>query len=233
MKALRFIKKDGTKRNDSPVKTHGVVLDAKLELSVKILIKCEPTSLSCNGNSVIDLCLISGKISDHTFTLATDKEVELFTGAPNRGQIPVTVVWSRPSTTFRTKRKPRIDKANWEEWREIIETKPEIIQENDPIAFWLKLAKSVREATDSSILFKTTNKDNTAKRFGTLNSRLSVTTSDTLGKSSSITLIQVTGLSSIQQESNSRCCLAKTPQVGCLILSRNSGTKSQRLLAGI
>ena len=194
-----------TNWNDSPFNPHGVVLDAKLDLSVKMLNKGEPTSLTCNGNSVIDLCLISGKISDQTFTLATDKEVELFTGAPNRGQIPVTVVWSRPSTTFRTKRKPRIDKANWEEWREIIETKPEIIQENDPIAFWLKLAKSVREATDSSILFKTTNKDNTAKRFGTLNSRLPVTTSDTLGKSSRITLIQVTGLSSIQQESTSRC----------------------------
>ena len=109
-------------------------------------------------DSVIDQFLVSGKITNQTFTLATDEVVELFTGAPNRGHIPVTVVWSRPSTTFCSQRKPWIDKANWVEWRDIIESKLEIIQEDDRTALWLKLVKIVLKATDSSIPFKTIKK---------------------------------------------------------------------------
>ena len=143
---------------NSTVNPHGVVLDEKLDSSVKVLHKGEPTFLACNGNSVIDLCQISGKITNQTFTLNTDEDVELFTGAPNRGHIPVTFICSRPSTTFRSQRKPWIDEAKWEKWREVIESKLGFIQEVDPTALWLKLVKIVREATDSSIPFKTTNK---------------------------------------------------------------------------
>ena len=123
-----------TNWNDSTVNPNGNVLDGKLDSSVKILNKGEPIFLACNGNSVNDLCLISGKITNQTFTLATDEDIELLTGAPNRGHLPVTVVCSRPSTTFNSQRKPWLDKTNWEEWREIIESKLEIIQEFDPTA---------------------------------------------------------------------------------------------------
>ena len=87
-----------TNWNDNTANPHGVLLDKKLYSRVKTLNKGEPTFLACNGNSVIDLCLISGKITNQTFTLATDEDVELFTGAPNRGHRPATAVWSRPST---------------------------------------------------------------------------------------------------------------------------------------
>ena len=66
---------------------------------------------------------------------------------------------------------------------------------------------------------------NTANRSGRANSRLPVTTFDTLGKSSSTTLTQVAGLSSIQQEGNSRGSLANTLRSGCRILPWNAGTK--------
>ena len=148
-----------TNWNDSTASPHGVVLDEELDSSVKIRKNGEPIFLACNGNSVINLCLISGKVTNQTFTLAADEDVELFNGPTNRWHTTVIVVRSYPSTTtFRSQRKPWIDKANWEEWRETFESKLELIQEDDPTALWLKLVKIVRKAIVSSIPFKTTDK---------------------------------------------------------------------------
>ena len=48
-----------------------------------------PTFLSVQGNSVIDLALISSNFEAKITRRSTDDEVELFTGAPRRGHMPV------------------------------------------------------------------------------------------------------------------------------------------------
>ena len=46
----------------------------------------QPTFLSINGQSVIDLCICYGNfINKYKCSLTTDEDTELFTGAPSRG----------------------------------------------------------------------------------------------------------------------------------------------------
>jgi hypothetical protein len=54
----------------------------------------ENTFLCDNGGSVIDLALMTPELQGHIWKRSVDTEIELFTGAPHRGHVPV---W----TTFR------------------------------------------------------------------------------------------------------------------------------------
>ena len=82
----------------------------------------EPTSISTNGSSVIDLCLIYGPIvNNYEHNLATDEYVELFTGAPNRGHLTVLVDFAVSTEKLKTK-KLWMEKANWKLWTDYVET---------------------------------------------------------------------------------------------------------------
>ena len=55
----------------------------------------EPTFLAANGYSVIDLCICYGPLFDRCkHSLSTDEFAELFTGAPQRGHVPVIMRWA-------------------------------------------------------------------------------------------------------------------------------------------
>ena len=64
----------------------------KIVDAFSILNNGDPTFNSTNGSNIIDLCLFYGRIvSQNEHNLTTDEYVELFTGAPNRGHLPVLV----------------------------------------------------------------------------------------------------------------------------------------------
>ena len=71
---------------DSICNPNGYLLLKSPSAENNILNNGEKTFLSSNGSSVIDLCIVSGRIATQVgFELTTDPNVELFTGAPQRG----------------------------------------------------------------------------------------------------------------------------------------------------
>ena len=82
----------------------------------------EATFLSTNGSSVIDLCFVSGRIATQIgFELTTDPNIELFTGMPQRGHIPLIVKCTLSRMTEEESSKPWLQKADWEAWQNVIE----------------------------------------------------------------------------------------------------------------
>ena len=78
--------------------------------------------MSSNGSSVIDLCIVSGRIATQVgFELTTDPNVELFTGATQRRQIPLIVKCNLSRTTEERNTKPWLQKADWEAWQNVLE----------------------------------------------------------------------------------------------------------------
>ena len=64
----------------------------KIVYTYSLLNTGEPTFISINGSSIFDLCLIYGPfVCQYEHNATTDEYVELFTGAPNRGHLPVLV----------------------------------------------------------------------------------------------------------------------------------------------
>ena len=81
----------------------------------------EPTFLAANGYSVIDLCICYGPLFDRCkHYLSTDEFAELFTGAPQRGHVPVIMRLECSSITEKTK-KLWIEKADWVGWTSFVE----------------------------------------------------------------------------------------------------------------
>ena len=82
----------------------------------------EATFLSSNGSSVIDLCILSGKIATQApFELKSDPSIELFTGVPQRGHIPLIVKCNLSRTTEEENSKPWLQKADREPWQNVLE----------------------------------------------------------------------------------------------------------------
>ena len=78
--------------------------------------------MSSNGSSVIDLCIVSGRIATQVgFQLTTDPSIEHFTGAPQRGHIPLIVNCNLSRTLEEGNTKPRLQKADWEAWQNVLE----------------------------------------------------------------------------------------------------------------
>ena len=68
-----------------------------------------PTFLCENGSSFIDLMIISKNLVSKVETCYTDSEVELFSGAPLRGHVPLIMKLNKAKTS-----KPRVtEKMNY------------------------------------------------------------------------------------------------------------------------
>ena len=100
---------------------HGTLFEDYIATDFAILNGPEPTFLAKNGSSVIDLILCCGSICDIPHRSSVDKDVELFSGAPNRDHIPVTVGFESVSEAITTKSKPWIGKADWDNWSLFLE----------------------------------------------------------------------------------------------------------------
>ena len=68
---------------------------------VNILNDGEHTAHAANGDSIIDLIIVMDSITSWKFSLYTDTEIELFTGYPNRGYVPVHVNFDKQKQQHR------------------------------------------------------------------------------------------------------------------------------------
>ena len=84
-----------------------------------------PTFLSVQGNSVIDLALISQNFEAKITRRFTDDEVELFTGAPSRRHVPVlSTIHMQPLKKF-FQEKYDLLAVDWDDWKTKLEAKAE------------------------------------------------------------------------------------------------------------
>ena len=105
---------------------YGEELADKLDFQEYSIISSEdPTFLSSNGNSNIDLLICSNNIEPKFSNLLTDPVVELFSRPPNRGHVPIsTTMKINCYGTQNPTSKLRIDlqRMDWEKWSEFIES---------------------------------------------------------------------------------------------------------------
>ena len=114
-----------------------------------------PTFLCSNGKSYIDLNIISNSIAESVDNCVTDDYVELFSGAPTRGHVPVIteLLTTRDSTDQAVIEKLDLSKMQWENWTQTIENKlteiSDIGLETNPYKVWEQLDQIITEATDT------------------------------------------------------------------------------------
>ena len=144
---------------DSVCNPNGYLLLESLSAEDNIHNNGEATFLSSNGSSVIDLCIVSGRIATQVgFELTTDPIIELFTGAPQRGHIPLIVKCNLSRSTEEENTKPWLQKADWEAWQNVLEESShasiEAVQRAKAIDQWGSVLFDISEATGSAIPYK-------------------------------------------------------------------------------
>ena len=110
---------------DSSSNEYGKKLFDKLD-HAKFTIRAAdtPSFLSSNGSSYIDLVIVSSNILNKINNVVTDPEIELFTGAPMRGHVPVILSIRNGAIQTQPPRKRMcIKNMNWVEWSQDIESK--------------------------------------------------------------------------------------------------------------
>ena len=113
-----------------------------------------PTFLCSNGSSFIDLFIISNNIAETLNDCYTNEEVELFSGSPQRGHVPVIIelLISSNALNFPVVEKLDIESMKWADWEQHIEERINnehniFDTENDPDTLWSKLDEIITEAT--------------------------------------------------------------------------------------
>ena len=113
-----------------------------------------PTFLCANGSSHIDLSIISNSLADSVVNCRTDDTVELFSGAPSRGHVPLITefIVRQAHNTTEVKEKLDITKIQWDDWKESIENAVEenheiLNAEENPYNIWNQLNGIITEAT--------------------------------------------------------------------------------------
>ena len=119
-----------------------------------IMSSIKPTFLSDNGNSLIDF-VITSTGSDHLLSdVKTDAAVELFSGAPIRGHVPIMTEYKvscGPKITYPPQLKIDITSINWTSWKnEIDQTlSRQLIDfcELEPIKQWEAINNAIHDST--------------------------------------------------------------------------------------
>ena len=112
----------------------------------------KPTFLCENGGSFIDLVIMSNSIVDQLKACNTDETVELFSGAPTRGHVPLLTAlngYVRRETIVTEKL--NVDAINWTEWsgeleKQIIDNIVETSNTDDPEKLWEFMESKISEA---------------------------------------------------------------------------------------
>ena len=115
-----------------------------------------PTFLCSKGSSYIDLSIISNELADSVIDCKTDEGVELFSGAPTRGHVPLltTLSINRDDSPSNVIDKIDLSKMKWNEWTKHIEDSIEqdrvlLDGEEDPYNLWNRLNYIITQATDA------------------------------------------------------------------------------------
>ena len=108
---------------DTTSNQYGRDLLAKLDLTeYSIIAPKTPTFLTETGSSVIDLIIVSNNIAESIETPKTDKEVELYSGAPFRGHLPITTsITGVPPRENICRIKNSLDGVDWTAWSRDLE----------------------------------------------------------------------------------------------------------------
>ena len=124
---------------------------------VNVLNDAENTFYAAYGASIIDLLILTDSITSWIFSLYTDTEIELFTGYPNRGQIPVHVNFEIPTRSNNRETKVHLENEDWDRWREALEeetsewTDPANPIYNNPDETWLTVSNLLEEVNQQCI----------------------------------------------------------------------------------
>ena len=115
-----------------------------------------PTFLCSNGSSYIDLSIISNELADSVTSCKTDEGVELFSGAPIRGHVPLVTLLNVNSveTSSNITEKLDISKMKWNEWTKHIddaieEDRVHLESEDNPYNLWNRINFIITKATDT------------------------------------------------------------------------------------
>ena len=115
-----------------------------------------PTFLCSNGSSYIDLSIISNDLVESVVSCVTDEEVELFSGAPIRGHVPLVISLkvNRDAASPTITEKLDLSKMKWEGWSKHIEDSIEenrifLETEENPYRLWNRLNHIITQATDT------------------------------------------------------------------------------------
>ena len=115
-----------------------------------------PTFLCSNGRSYIDLAIMSNDLAESVISCNTDDEVELFSGAPIRGHVPllITLKMNRVAAPTAVKEKLDLSKMKWEEWSKHIEESIDedrllLETEDNPYNIWNSFNHIITQATDT------------------------------------------------------------------------------------
>ena len=100
--------------------------------------------------------LHQSNIVDSVSSCKTDENVELFSGAPTRGHVPIITelkITNQPNTEQYSE-KLDLSKMNWDSWSQSIETeiqenRANIEAEENPYTLWNKLNAIITKATDN------------------------------------------------------------------------------------
>ena len=111
----------------------------------------EPTFFCTGGGqSVIDHILCSKSMINRSTGYLKDTKVELYTGAPNRGDVPL---WNSFSFGPSKEGNPSPDwsKANWDVWRHTLDTHvasqwPELVSTDEPCELWNRLLQLLQDS---------------------------------------------------------------------------------------
>ena len=121
-----------------------------------ILTSSTPTFLSKNGSSYIDLMIVTTNMVDKVQFCKTDTEVQLFSGAPNMGHVPLITQFNSKGGVITTKpiEKINLDKVDWKKWSDDLDYE---IAENEDL---LKALTNPQELNDylTRAIQKTTSK---------------------------------------------------------------------------
>ena len=109
---------------DSTSNEYGRKLFDKLDHSqFSITAADSPSFLCTNGSSHIDLVIVSKNLLNKINNIVTDSVVELFSGAPLRGHVPVIVsIGNSAAQTLPARERMCIKNMNWIDWSEEVES---------------------------------------------------------------------------------------------------------------
>ena len=129
---------------------HGLELYNHLPNELSIVNYGDSTFLSSNGNSIIDLIIVSGKLTQHTFfELSCDYDVELFTEAPRQCHEPVLLDISPLEYSKVVYSRLWLGKADWTSWTNTLEyLSKDILEIDDCNEILSGIKQSISEASD-------------------------------------------------------------------------------------
>ena len=148
---------------DTTSNSYGTELVNQLDFQAYTIVAADkPSFLSVNGNSCIDFHISSVSNADAFSLLTTDEDVELFSGAPIRGHVPIQ---TSLSASFVKKANPPpkecldLSTMDWGSWTAVLESslsEEEASWENlDTEGKWQLLNQCIKNATKGCCKTKT------------------------------------------------------------------------------